>query len=88
MSGNPPASYTAWATTFWSTLADGGVWGVPRSGLLFRREGNTLVLTDRMPWQEGMPLDADELEEFQQSDLEGCVEMFRTIGVDVVDQTK
>jgi len=71
------------ASQLWSMLNEGGVWGVPRSGLLFRKEGNTFVLQDRMPWMIGMPWDEDEWLEMQRDDIDGITAMFSSIGVTV-----
>jgi hypothetical protein len=42
-----PASpvYQGWCQGVFDMLVDGGVWGVPRSGLIFTKRGETLVLT-------------------------------------------
>lgn len=45
-----PEDYADWCKTLFFSLKDGGVWGVPRSGLVFERRGNALVLIDRMPY--------------------------------------
>ena len=35
-------------------LRDGGFWAVPRSGLVFQRQGDTLALVELMPWMPEM----------------------------------
>jgi hypothetical protein len=74
-----------WARNMWAMLADGGVWGVPRCGLMYRKDGNSLVLYARMPWEEGMPMTEEELIEFQAWDHAGVTEMFAGIGVEVTE---
>jgi len=78
-----------WASNVWGMLTDGGVWGVPRCGLMYRKEeeAKRLVLYARMPWEEGMPMTREELIEFQTDDHEGIVRMFGSIGVEVVDDS-
>jgi hypothetical protein len=73
----------------WNMLRDRGVWTVPRCGLIYqKREGeNVLALIERMPWDEGMPLAAEELREFQDDDHEGIGQIFNAIGITVVDHT-
>ena len=44
--------YTAWCQNFFNMIAEGGIWGVPRSGLIFTKKGDTLVLTDMAPDME------------------------------------
>jgi hypothetical protein len=75
------------ATELWSMLANGGVWGVPRSGLLFTKRGKTLALTERMPYEEAMPWTPENWREMQQDDIDGIREMFSIIDVLVVDET-
>lgn len=48
----------AFSRNLFATLKDGGVWAVPRSGLLFRRDGNQLVLQAKLPGD--WPVDQDE----------------------------
>ena len=39
-----------WSLNHFAMLAEGGVWAVPRSGLLFSKRGKELVLVARMPY--------------------------------------
>lgn len=79
--------HALWAQGLWDMIAEGGVWGVPRCGLMFRKQQGKLVLTERMPWEEGMPLTAEDLREAQDWDVKGITETFAGIGVEVVDAT-
>jgi hypothetical protein len=83
------AEQEEWATTLWNMLRDNGIWGIPRSGLMYRKdkERARLTLYERMPWMEGMPLTREELREEQDSDHGGLVVLFAIIGVEVVDDT-
>lgn len=75
-----------WCKLIWRGLSEGGVWGVPRSGLIFRKSDGKLVLIDRMPVMPGMPLSEKELEEYQDSDYEVIREHFAAAGIEVEKQ--
>jgi hypothetical protein len=75
-------------------MRDGGVWGVPRSGLMFQRRGDTLVNTMRMPFMPEMadpskncPHTAAELEALQEQDFQQHVEHFAAAGITVTKET-
>ena len=79
-------------------MANRGTWAVPRSGLIFTKEDeNTLTLTARMPWNEGIahsaqlgadvPKTQQELESYQLSDFEVIASHFRAAGITVRDNT-
>ncbi len=40
-------TYLTWCKELFTSLADGGVWYSPRSGLAFTRRGNELAFTSR-----------------------------------------
>lgn len=73
-----------WCQMIWDRINDGGVWAVPRSGLVFRKEeaAKRLVLVERMPFDEGMPGTEDDLRLYQDSDIEAIRKRFRLIGVE------
>jgi hypothetical protein len=73
----------------WTMLRDGGVWTVPRCGLLYQKheEEMKLALVSRLPWSEGMPFEPDELREFQDYDHEQIGKLFGSVGVEVVEAT-
>lgn len=66
-----------------SLMAEGGMWGVPRSGLMFQRRGEKLILISRMPWAEGMPISKNELVEQQEQDYEQIQHYFGLAGITV-----
>lgn len=84
---NLDPAHVAWSANVFRMITDGGVWGVPRSGLMFTKRGKTLVLTMRMPHDPGMPCSADELAEQQQNDYEGIKRHMEAAGVIVEDAT-
>jgi len=75
--------HTAWSIDLFASLKDGGVWVIPRSGLNFRRYGDELVLTDRMPHMAEMPVTAAELDKIQNADYELIREKFAKAGITV-----
>lgn len=69
----------AFCSNLFKHLADGGVWGVPRSGLIFTHKGKTLTLTARI---EGFPA------QDQADDLSTITAKFRVAGITVTDNTQ
>ena len=67
-------------------MAQGGTWGVPRSGLIFQKLGQKLVLVSRMPPEAGMPMSAQELREYQDSDYAAIKEHFEAAGIPVEEE--
>ncbi len=83
--------YTKWCLNLFNTLAEGGVWGVPRSGLIFTRRKGQLVLTAQMPHDGAMPRSlsdsdwsADELTDYQRTDYARIKREFLKASIDVV----
>jgi hypothetical protein len=72
-----------WSRNHFHMLADGGTWGVPRSGLIWTKRGDELVLLARMPWVKEMPITADQLKEQQDADISSISEHMRAAGVRV-----
>lgn len=76
-----------WSRNLFDALNDGGTWGVPRSGLIFTKRGEEFVLTARMPWMEGMPITAAQVDEQQLSDFEAIRRHMADAGITVTDET-
>lgn len=76
-----------WSQGLFASLKDGGVWAVPRSGLIFSRKGDTLVLVSRMPYDARMPFSQDMLEAVQASDFDAISQHMAAAGVPVFDST-
>ena len=83
----PLADQLAWSMNLFDSIVDGGTWGVPRSGLIFNRHGDTLVLVMRMPHDPDMPLTPEQLHEYQQSDYECIRSRFEAAGIKVRDES-
>lgn len=69
-----------WSRRLFMSLRERGIWGVPRSGLMFQRQDDTLVLVEIMPWTSGMPLSARELRRYQDEDYDAIARRFRAAG--------
>ena len=80
----------AWSANLWAQLRDRGVWGVPRSGLIFekREAERVFAVTARMPHDPAMPVTAVELAEQQDSDVEAIRRRFGPLDIAVVDETR
>lgn len=85
---NLDPTHVAWSRNLFAGLAEGGSWAMPRCGLIFVKRGKELHLTLRMPYDPAMPMTADELRDYQQSDFESVKANFGGAGVTVVDKTK
>ena len=74
-----------WCWQQWNLLNDGGVWGIPRSGLVFQKNAKAkkLVLINQMPHISGLPLTPIELKEQQEGEFRSVRENFAGIGIKV-----
>ncbi|HYQ84112.1 MAG TPA: hypothetical protein VEP28_08940 [Rubrobacter sp.] len=77
-----------WAANLWRSLRDGGIWGLPRSGLVYTKDeaAKRMVLTMRVPWFAGLSASPEVLREAQDHDHAGVRDMFAAIGIDVVEE--
>jgi hypothetical protein len=80
-------NYSAWCQQIFASLAEGGVWGVPRSGLVFQKQGEKLVLVQRLPLEIAEPsmvgADRESLLKFQDDDFEVIRDHFAVAGITV-----
>lgn len=79
--------HVQWSRNLFNSLAEGGAWGVPRSGLIFNKRGEELHLVARMPHDPAMPCTREQLEEQQDADFNGVKDNFGAAGVTVVDKS-
>jgi hypothetical protein len=79
--------HVAWSRDQYDIIRVGGVWGVPRSGLMFTKRDGWLELTARMPYSPLMPLTAEQLREQQQNDFDIIQRYFAAAGIPVIDKT-
>jgi hypothetical protein len=77
----PTQAHVEWSRQLFDTMRDGGVWGVPRSGLLYVKRGNRLVLTARMPYDPAMPIAEKQFDEQQHADIELIKQHFGAAGI-------
>ncbi len=72
-----------WCKWMFGGLTEDGTWGVPRSGLIFHKKGDKLVLTALMPYDPAMPMSEDKLRKEQRGDYDTIKEVFAAAGVEV-----
>ena len=98
MSESIPKKDIEWSLGLLATLNTGGVWCVPRSGLIFTKTGEkSMELRVLMPFSPEMAYAADEgrdvpgteedLLELQRGDYRCIAERFRAAGIEVSDKT-
>ncbi len=81
----PPELHADWCRQHFAMIREGGVWAVPRSGIIFTKRNGGLVWTVAMPWMPEMEgtITAEQLAEQQESDYEAIREHFRVAGIEV-----
>jgi hypothetical protein len=79
--------HTEWCRRQFAMMKDGGAWGIPRAGMIFRRRGNGLVLTDRMPHDPDMSITEEQLLEAQRDEFRANKREFALAGITVTDET-
>lgn len=75
-----------WCKQMFAMLAPNGVWGVPRSGLVFKKTNTTpprLMLWQLMPFDPAMPVTPEQLLEQQESDFDAIKQAFTAAGIQV-----
>jgi hypothetical protein len=77
--------HVEWSRQHFTRMAEGGAWGVPRSGLLFVKHGDVLELTARMPYVPNMPITQQQLELQQDADYKLIKTNFEAAGIAVID---
>lgn len=75
--------YTIWCRNLFESLREGGIWTVPRSGLVFTRKADRLVLTEAMPYDRSMPITEAQMQEQQDSDFDSIRDHFAAAGITV-----
>lgn len=73
-----------WCRRTFESLRDGGLWGIPRSGLVFTKRGDLFVLTEEMPYDPAMPITEAELREQQADEFRSVRRHFAAAGITVV----
>ena len=67
-----------WCRVHFALMAERGVWGVPRSGLTFQKQGDKLVLVSKVS-----PI-TPTFAQFQEDDYEVIRDQFNEAGIKVV----
>ncbi len=83
----------AWCRQRFTMMRDGAIWAVPRSGLIFTRRDNKLVLTSTMPYTEELaaaalqgldvPPTEHALRTYQDADYQLIRRTFKQAGITV-----
>ena len=77
--------HVAWCRRQFDFLRPQGAWGIPRSGLIFKKTGPAqLTLINTMPWESAMPITAAQLKEQQDGDFTATQEHFAAAGIEVI----
>ena len=79
-------SYAAWCRDLFDSLSEGGLWGVPRSGLTFTKRNNALVLTAREPRHGEHSTLARMWQSYQQDDFEAIRDEFAKANIVVEEE--
>jgi len=74
-------AHIEWSRRQFAMMKDGGVWGIPRSGVVFQRQGDELVLILQMPHTEEMPVTPEQLDQQQQADFDVVKKHFEAAGI-------
>lgn len=79
-----------WCRGLWDSLRDRGVWGIPRSGLVFQKleAEREFRVVARMPHEEGMPCTAEQLREQQDGEVEAVRARFAVLGITVPENDR
>jgi hypothetical protein len=79
-------AYVEWCRRHFAFMREGGVWGIPRSGLIFTKRDGRLILTAAMPWDPAMEgtITADELRAQQDEEFESNRQHFAAADIEVV----
>jgi len=75
-----------WSGRHFAMLNEGGVWAIPRSGMIFGKRGGRLELVAAMPWMPEMEgtITPGQLREQQASEFETVRAHFGAAGIEVV----
>ena len=83
MNDTPTYAHIDWSRRHFASMAEGGVWSIPRSGMIFQRRGDALVLIERMPHDPQMPITAAELDQQQRDEFDVVKKHFNAAGIAV-----
>jgi hypothetical protein len=75
--------YINWSRAHFNIMREGATWAVQRSGLIFQRRGDTLVLREAMPYEPGMPITPAQLQDCQDKDFAIIKAYFEAAGIPV-----
>jgi hypothetical protein len=76
--------HITWSKRLFESIKEGGIWAVPRSGLIFKKHEKKFTLITTMPHVEGMPMTARQLTKYQKQDFKVIRKHFKAAGIPVV----
>lgn len=79
-------AHVEWCKNTFAMMAEGGIWGIPRSGLIFTRRGDELVLTSSMPYDPAMPITEEQLLAQQAKEFDSVQQHFGAAGITVTKE--
>lgn len=82
------AVHMQWCKSLMLNLAEGGTWGVPRSGLTYVKRGNALVLKARGPSPDIAAFPEGEWREYQDDDHATTKRVFEAAGFEIHDESR
>ena len=80
-----PKEMREWCRNHFNMMADGGVWGIPRCGIVFQKRGEILALQSVMPHDRQMLVTKKELLQQQVDEFDATVQNFGAAGIEVTD---
>jgi len=80
--------HVAWCRNHFDSLREGGAWGFPNAGFVFRKRGDKFILTDRMPWDPKFPMNKAAWSRHQRRWLESTIEHFAAAGIEIIDESR
>lgn len=76
-----------WLRRQWAMLNDGGVWAIPRSGIVLQKDEASMEwrVSALMPWMPEMAgtITAEELREQQHAEIEGIRTRVEVLGITI-----
>lgn len=77
----------AWFCDHIRLMSLGGTWAIPRCGLVVQKTGShTFAVILAMPWQEGMPISAEQLKKIQDDEVADLKKYCSPAGITVEDR--
>lgn len=78
-------AFQAWCLRQYAMVREGGIWMVPRSGMVFQKRAGGFVLTAEMPWMPEMEgrITREQLREQQDEEFDVIRRHFAAVDIPV-----